>query len=140
MINNLFDIFTASDPATFCFVKHSVKFEKSYIEKSISTLEKNLLNIYADWDGMKIFIDIKDRALYIITFLTFLKLKSKPVLIPIEVKEEDYKNSEDIFISDNKNLDFGLFINTEFEIEVGSNFNKNTLVKTSDSAALYLYT
>lgn len=140
MINNLFDIFTASDSATFCFVKHSVKFEKSYIEKSISTLEKNLLNIYADWDGMKIFIDIKDRALYIITFLTFLKLKSKPVLIPIEVKEEDYKNSEDIFISDNKNLDFGLFINTEFEIEVGSNFNKNTLVKTSDSAALYLYT
>jgi acyl-coenzyme A synthetase/AMP-(fatty) acid ligase len=140
LINNLFDVFLDSDPATFCLIKHSVRFEKSYIEKSISTLEKNLTEIYPDWEGLKVFIDIKDRALYIIVFLTLLKLKSKPVLVPIEVKEEDYKNSEDVFMSDNKNLDFGLFINTEFNVAVGSNFNKNSLVKTSDAAALYLYT
>lgn len=118
--------------------------DKTYILDKIAILEKNLLKITTNFKDRYIYIDIKDRFLFIVLFFCLAKLESKVVLLPIEIKNEDYYFSEIFYISDNKKSDFGLYLTNKFEIECGNNFKANNsedtkTIDTSD-AFLYLYT
>ncbi|MCG8569573.1 MAG: acyl--CoA ligase [Spirochaetes bacterium] len=57
---------------------------------------------YAQWQNKKIMIDIEDRLLFIIVFFALLKLKAKPILMPIEIKYQQSLEQDQVAISDNK--------------------------------------
>ncbi|HPO50548.1 MAG TPA: hypothetical protein PLO89_09510, partial [Spirochaetota bacterium] len=53
-------------------------------------LKNNLSKFIPNCEDVRIYIDIKDRYLFINLFFSLLSLKAKIVLLPIEIKNEDY--------------------------------------------------
>ncbi|HPP04519.1 MAG TPA: AMP-binding protein [Spirochaetota bacterium] len=111
---------------------------KEELNRNITNLYENLRGISPLWKDKLVYIDIKDRVLFFILFFTLIKLEAKIVLVPNEIKEEDYLNSEDIFITDNKN-------NPNFII-IDNNLTINNIPDLSDRKThynfdtFYLYT
>ena len=95
---DLYKIWENIDESGFFAELEGNKFFKKDIDKFIQKLKNNLLSI-ADWTDRKVYIDIKDRKLFIIIFFTLLNLKSKVVLVPTEIKPEDYLYKGGLFLS-----------------------------------------
>jgi len=105
----------------------------------VSILKNSLLKISESYRNKRVYIDIKERYLFIILFFTLMDLKAKIVLLPIEIKNEDYYFPDIFYISDNKKSDFGLYLNQELTVESGSLFNDTNVIEDNDTF-LYLYT
>jgi len=137
---NLYSLWEDLDNESFYIELEDKKYFKNHIEKYKNKLELNFKSI-ADWENRKVFFDIKDRKLFVFAFLALLKLKAKIVLIPNEIKSEDYIYKGGMFLSDNKKLDEGLFLNDDLSITIGKNFNIDDLEPVNiDDTVIYLYT
>lgn len=128
------------DKNSFYIEKDGKKIKYKDIMGKINLLINNLRSI-SEWDGMKVYVDIKDRILFVYVFFALLKLRSKIVLIPAEIKSEDYVYSSGLFISDNKELKQGLYIMQDLKVKTGIDFDLSNLEKPLDNKiVLYLYT
>ncbi|MCK4798056.1 MAG: acyl--CoA ligase [Spirochaetes bacterium] len=141
MSQSLYSIWEQVDKESFFLEEEGKRLFKDDIEYFIEKLRVNLLSI-ADWLDKKIFLDIKDKKLFIITFFTLLKLKSKIVLVPSEIKIEDYVYNGGIFLSDNKHYKEGVFLQKDLFVKPGESFNADDqkLTIKDDNTVIYLYT
>lgn len=137
---DLYKIWENIDNSTFYIELENKKFYKKDIDEFILKLKNNLLSV-ADWTDKKVYLDIKDRKLFIISFLTLLIIRSKIVLVPTEVKTEDYVYKGGLFLSDNKYLKEGIFLQEDLFIKPGEDFNiLNLDPPIKDNTVIYLYT
>jgi acyl-coenzyme A synthetase/AMP-(fatty) acid ligase len=129
------------NPDSFYLEENGIKFFKRDIDIKISRLEKNLRSI-ADWKDKLVFADIKDRMLFMIIFITLQKLGSKVVLVPAEVRIEDYQNGSSLFLTDNKKYKSSIFIDKELKVTPDENFNPEAVAEHShpDDPEIFLYT
>lgn len=142
MSEHLFSIWQNVNKDSFYLEISNVKYRKEDIDSFIKKLEKNL-NDTAYWKDEKVIVDVKDRRLFIVVFLTLLRLKSKIVLVPAEIKQEDYIGERAVLLSDNKKFENGLYVNDDLSITIGQNFNafkhkENDIIKSD--ASIFLYT
>ena len=137
MKTNFYSLF--SQNLNFSLEENEKEIDNQEILKKIETLKKNLLNISTNWKNKEVYLDIKDRKLFIFMFLALQSVEAKIVLIPIEIKSEDYICFDKIFISDNKNIDNFIFINDDLTLKVGKNFLFSESINENDHL-LYLYT
>jgi len=136
----LISIWENLDSKSFCITLKDKIFKKSDIDNFKNRLKENLLSL-TDFNGKKVFFDIQDRLTFIIVFLALLELKAKIVLIPTEIKTEDYINSGGIFLSDNKEIAEGIYLKDYHFLKIGSNFKENDKQEMEENnTVLYLYT
>jgi len=136
----LLSIWENIDPKSFCITLKNKTFKKIDIDNFRNKLKVNLLSL-SDFNGKKVFLDIQDRLTFIIAFFTLLELRAKIILIPTEIKTEDYIGTGGIFLSDNKELDEGIYLKDYHFLKIGSNFkdmDKNE--KEENNTTFYLYT
>ena len=129
------------DEKSFYLEESGKKYFKEDVHKLVSKVKKDFQSV-ANFENKKVFLDIKDRKLFIIVFFSLLELNAKPVLIPPEIKIIDYFYPDGIFISDNKFHDEIINVNSDFSISLGVNFNpENKQNEAADEdKAIYLYT
>ncbi len=140
MNKELYSLWLEINEDTFFIEENNQKFYKKNIDEKISKLEDNLQNIF-DWENRKVYLDIKDKNLFIISFITLLKLKSKVVLVPNEIKIEDYHYKGGIFLSDNKSFEDVIFIQKDLKVIPHEDFNAEKLESpVKNNIVLYLYT
>ncbi len=141
MSQELYSLWTKIDKDTFYIEENKERIYKKEIDNQIKKFENNLKTI-ADWDNRKVYIDIKDKKLFIIALLSLLKLKSKIVLVPTEIKIEDYYYKEGLFLSDNKVYKNVIFLQNDFFVKPHEDFNPNKLESPveNDNTVIYLYT
>ena len=84
MKTNFYSLF--SQNLNFSLEENEKEIDNQEILKKIETLKKNLLNISTNWKNKEVYLDIKDRKLFIFMFLALQSLEAKIVLIPIEIK------------------------------------------------------
>jgi acyl-coenzyme A synthetase/AMP-(fatty) acid ligase len=116
-------------------------FDYSWLAMMSGKIKSGLLGIDNRWENKTVYIDIKDRKIFILLFITLKILNSKIVLVPIEIASADFIAEDIVYISDNKKLNEGIFIDKYFEFHVGNNFNFS--VQTGivyDNTPLFLYT
>ncbi|MBN2546491.1 MAG: AMP-binding protein [Spirochaetes bacterium] len=140
MNQELISIWENLDPKSFSIKLKNKSFKKSDIDNLKNKLKKNFTSL-TEFKGKKVFFDIKDRLTFITAFLSLLELKAKIILIPTEIKTEDYLDSGGVFLSDNKEVPEGIFIKDFHLVNAGSNFKdiENQEIET-DNSVLYLYT
>lgn len=140
MNKELFSLWQDIDENTFFIEESNEKFYKKDIDEKIYKLEENLKNI-SFWENRKVYLDVKDKNLFIITFLTLLKLKSKAVLVPNEIKVEDYNYKGGIFLSDNKLFENVITLKKDLQVLPHENFDATSLEPPDrNNNVLYLYT
>lgn len=134
-MNNFLSLLNNSD---FIIENNEITYLKNKVIEKIDNLYHKLLKIYSEWKNKLVYIDIRDRFLFFILFFTLIKLNSKVVFVPNEIKEVDYLNNEDIFITDNKDNKEFIIIDSDFNIKnIPSLNNKKEYINYND---FFLYT
>jgi acyl-coenzyme A synthetase/AMP-(fatty) acid ligase len=139
LIKNLLDLWNNINPSTFYIEEKDKKYSKKDFDDCSSQLSSNLLSINKFWENNKVYVDIKDRFLFIVAFITLLKFKAKLVLVPIEAKQEDYVFDGGIFISDNKNSDNVILIKRDLSASIKNTLKAKNVVSDND-CDIFLYT
>lgn len=116
-MNQIYAIWTNSDRNTCSLVYKEKLYSKEEINQKIDLFVKNLSGLF-DVDNRKIYVDIQDRLLFFVTVLALLKLETKIVLVPVEMKKEDYLTGGAYFITDNKTYEGSFFLNEDLSITV----------------------
>lgn len=133
-------LFKNLNEESFYLELNNEKIYKNQLEQEIKTLKKNLTEII-DIDSKKVFMDVKERKLFIVCLFALLELNSKIVLVPNEIKPEDYLYKGGLFLTDNKNLEEGIFIKENLHLIIGNKFDFNPDHETiNDNTMIYLYT
>lgn len=138
MINELIDLWNNLDDKTFYLELNNKKYFKNDLENFKNIFKKNIQAV-TNCADYKIHLDIKDRFLFFIVFLSLIELKSKTVIIPSEIKLEDYFFTGGIFITDNKESNDCIFLKNDFSLKIGDNFNGIDQTEKNNTV-LYLYT
>jgi acyl-coenzyme A synthetase/AMP-(fatty) acid ligase len=138
LINSLLDLWEQS--TSFKILENRSEYNFTQIESISDKIKKDLLSITDIWENTFVYIDIKDRKTFIILFITLLKLKSKIVLLPIEIAPEEYFDECLLCISDNKKNERSIFISRDFQIINGKELLINKVPGLTDNANIYLYT
>lgn len=125
---------------TNLLIKDGINITKEIIVNNISILEESLRKIKQDYNNTSVYIDIKDRELFLYLFAALSELKAKVILLPVEIKSEDYYYDGIFYITDNKELDFGLFLKKDLTFIEKKLVLANIKLNKSDDVFFYLYT
>lgn len=139
-MNRLYAIYDRANKATFEIIDEDKRYRKKDIDEGIEYLESELLLIVDNLTSKRVYIDIKDRFLFIVLFLTLKKLDASVVLIPIEIQPDVFYEDGIVYITDNKKFPNSLYVNTDFNIIAGDEFNKDKLSDFDKINDIYLFT
>lgn len=135
LLNNL-------DEKTFCIKYSGMTYKKKELIDLIEKFTSNL-NGVADFKDKRVFLDINDRLTFIVAFFSLLKLGAKIVLVPTEIKREDFLSINGIFLSDNKDFSNGIMISHGNHFTIGNSFESSIIESSLDvqsNVLFYLYT
>jgi acyl-coenzyme A synthetase/AMP-(fatty) acid ligase len=136
----IFSIWENINKDSFYIEENGVKYSKDQIDEKIDKLTTHLKCV-CNWQNQTVYLDVNNRMLFMICFLTLTKLQARVVLVPTEIKEEDYIYNGGLFLSDNKTNKNGIHIDNYFNITTGNNFNPEKIEPpVTDNTVLYLYT
>lgn len=138
MKNSLYSIYNDSQKVSFIY-KNSL-FTKKDIDKKIAILETNFCNMFENIENKRVFIDIKDRLSFLITFFAMKKLSITTVLVPIEIQPQIFFEPGIIYISDNKYHPEGIFLNEDLSLVPGENFHSENTKDFENAYELYFFT
>ena len=110
------------------------------LETMSEEILKNLKAIDLEWKDKTVYMDVKDRKLFILLFITLLKFESRIVLLPIEINPDEFLNSSVVYLTDNKKAGEGIFINEDFSVSAGNKFSFPKKVSGNEYATFFLYT
>lgn len=127
------------DEKTFCVNYQGKQYCKKEIIEEVEKFSNNLFSI-TDFKNKKVFLDVNDRLLFIISFFSLLKLKAKIVLVPSEININEFSSYNGIFLSDNKKILNGIFIDKNYHISVGNEFKEADNYEQEEDICFYLYT
>lgn len=138
MKDNLYSIYNDSQKVSFIYKTSSLT--KKDIDEKIAVLEKNFCSILKSCENKRVFIDIKDRLSFLITFFAMKKLNIATVLVPIEIQPQIFFEPGIIYISDNKHHSEGLFLNEDLSLVPGKDFCPENVKDFENTYDLYFFT
>lgn len=138
MKNNLYSMYNDSQKISFIYKNSSLT--KKDIDEKIAVLETNFCNIFENIENKRVFIDIKDRLSFLITFFAMKKLNIATVLVPIEIQPQIFFEPGIIYISDNKHHPEGIFLNEDLSFVPGENFRIENIKDFENPYELYFFT
>ena len=114
---------------------YSFQVENNLIKKiNISNMK------ISDIENRKIYLSMNNRLMFITTFIALLKLKTKIILLPIEVIIDETNFSDGLIITDDKDKKFDLFINSDFSFDGKIEKKLNKFDENKKATHIYLYT
>lgn len=139
-MNRLYGVYDRADRNSLEFFYKGRFYPKKEIDKAISTFEIVLAELFTDLKNKRVYLDIKDKFLFLISFLTLKKLDVTTVLIPIEINPEIYEEDGIICISDNKRRSNSLFLKEDLTLEKGEKFDLENISDFDNRYDLYFFT
>ena len=139
MKNNLYSVYNDSNNVSFlydnfCYTKKEIDTKIAFLEQNFCKLLNN--NI----ENKRVYLDIKDRFLFLISFFTMKKLNLATVLIPIEIQPQLFFEPGIIYISDNKHHDNGIFLTPDLNLIPEKKFDAKDIKDFENIYDLYFFT
>ncbi len=138
MKNNLYSIYNDSQKVSFIYKTSALT--KENVDEKIAVLEANFCNMFKNIENKRVFIDIKDRLSFLVTFFAMKKLNVATVLVPIEIQPQIFFEPGIIYISDNKHHPEGIFLNEDLSLVPGENFHPENAKDFENAYDLYFFT
>lgn len=138
MKDNLYSIY--NDSQNISFIYNASSLTKKDIDEKIAILEKNFRGIIKNSENKRVFIDIKDRLSFLVTFFAMKKLDIATILVPIEIQPQIFFEPGIIYISDNKHHPEGIFLNEDLSLVPGAAFRPENVKDFDNAYDLYFFT